>query len=72
MQAGLGSHFMKHFVKYGNLQILSFEEHWKKLGMFKSEEINRGDIITVFTYVRHRRSKEGINYILEWKVVGWW
>lgn len=50
--------------KYGDLQILSFEEHWKKLGIFKPEEINREDIITDKVY-ENRKSKEGNNYILE-------
>lgn len=57
LQPGLGSHFMKGFDKYGDLQILLFEEHWKKLGIFNSEEVNSEDIIIVFKYVRHRKSK---------------
>ena len=46
---------MEDFDKYGELQILSFEEHWKKLGIFKSEEVNRKDISTIFKYVRQKK-----------------
>lgn len=48
LKPDLGSHFMKDFDKYGDSQILSLEWLWKKLGIFKSEETNREDIITVF------------------------
>lgn len=58
-------HFMKDFEKYGDLQI-----QLKNTGGNLEYLINREDIITVFKYGRHRKSKEGINYILEWKVVG--
>lgn len=51
---------MKDFEKYGDLQI-----QLKNTGGNLEYLINREDIITVFKYGRHRKSKEGINYILE-------
>lgn len=46
---------MEDFDKYGELQILLLEEHRKKLGIFKSEVINRKDVSTIFKYVRQKK-----------------